>query len=282
MESADTCSLSIINERNETMLAIESLSVGQYGFIGNAFSFGLAVMASTTLFLWLMKSQVAPAYQMAITISGLVTAIAAYHYLQIMLSWDNAATVNTGQVLVTGEGFNRAYRYVDWLLTVPLLLIELILVMKLSNSETLSRSVKLGGAAALMIVLGYPGEVAESAGTRAIFWVLSMIPFLYIVRELVVGLKESISKQPDAVKGLIKGAAYLVIASWAFYPVVYLLPLLGISGGAAIVAVETGYTIADIVAKAVFGLLIFTIAMRKSVADAEEAAKQPKAAKQTI
>jgi bacteriorhodopsin len=264
------------------MLAIESLSVGQYGFIGNAFSFGLAVMASTTLFLWLMKSQVAPAYQMAITISGLVTAIAAYHYLQIMLSWDNAATVNTGQVLVTGEGFNRAYRYVDWLLTVPLLLIELILVMKLSNSETLSRSVKLGGAAALMIVLGYPGEVAESAGTRAIFWILSMIPFLYIVRELVVGLKESISKQPDAVKGLIKGAAYLVIASWAFYPVVYLLPLLGISGGAAIVAVETGYTIADIVAKAVFGLLIFTIAMRKSVADAEEAAKQPKAAKQTI
>jgi bacteriorhodopsin len=81
---------------------------------------------------------------------------------------------------------------------------------------------------------------------------------------------------------LIKGAAYLVSASWAFYPVVYLLPLLGISGGAAIVAVETGYTIADIVAKAVFGLLIFTIAMRKSVADAEEAAKQPKAAKQTI
>jgi bacteriorhodopsin len=264
------------------MLAIESLSVGQYGFIGNAFSFGLAVMASTTLFLWLMKSQVAPAYQMAITISGLVTAIAAYHYLQIMLSWDNAATVNTGQVLVTGEGFNRAYRYVDWLLTVPLLLIELILVMKLSNSETFSRSVKLGGAAALMIVLGYPGEVAETVGTRAIFWILSMIPFLYIVRELVVGLKESISKQPDAVKGLIKKAAYLVIASWAFYPVVYLLPLLGITGGAAIVAVETGYTIADIVAKAVFGLLIFTIAMRKSVADAEEAVKQPKAAKQTI
>ena len=164
------------------MLAIESLSVGQYGFIGNAFSFGLAVMASTTLFLWLMKSQVAPAYQMAITISGLVTAIAAYHYLQIMLSWDNAATVNTGQVLVTGEGFNRAYRYVDWLLTVPLLLIELILVMKLSNSETFSRSVKLGGAAALMIVLGYPGEVAETVGTRAIFWILSQRVHLQAAR----------------------------------------------------------------------------------------------------
>ena len=136
------------------MLELESLSIGQYGFIGNAFSFGLAVMAATTLFLWLMRSTVAPAYQMAITISGLVTAIAAYHYFQIMLSWDGAATVTTGEVVATGEGFNRAYRYVDWLLTVPLLLVELILVMKLSNSETVSRSVKLGGAAALMIILG--------------------------------------------------------------------------------------------------------------------------------
>lgn len=256
------------------MLELETLSVGQYGFISNAFSFGLAVMAATTAFLWLMKSSVAPAYQMAVTISGLVTAIAAYHYLQIMISWNGSATVETGQVVATGEPFNRAYRYVDWLLTVPLLLIELILVMKLSNAETMSRSVKLGGAAALMIILGYPGEVSENVGTRAIFWILSMIPFLYIVRELVVGLKESISKQPDEVKGLINKAAILVVASWAFYPVVYLLPLLGVTGGSAIVVVETGYTIADIVAKAVFGLLIFTIAMRKSEAEQSKKGKQ--------
>jgi bacteriorhodopsin len=256
------------------MLELETLSVGQYGFISNAFSFGLAVMAATTVFLWLMKSSVAPAYQMAITISGLVTAIAAYHYLQIMISWNGSATVETGQVVATGEPFNRAYRYVDWLLTVPLLLIELILVMKLSKAETMSRSVKLGGAAALMIVLGYPGEVSDEVGTRAIFWILSMIPFLYIVRELVVGLKESIANQPDEVKGLINKAAILVVASWAFYPIVYLLPLLGVTGGTAIVLVETGYTIADIVAKAVFGLLIFTIAMRKSEADQGKKGKQ--------
>jgi bacteriorhodopsin len=251
------------------MLELQSLSIGQYGFIGNVFSFGLAVMASTTLFLWLMMSSAAPTYRMAITISGLVTAIAAYHYLQIMLSWDGAASVASGEVVVSGEGFNRAYRYVDWLLTVPLLLVELILVMKLSKAETLSRSIRLGGAAALMIVLGYPGEVAGNVGTRAIFWILSMIPFIYIVRELVIGLKESISKQPDNVKGLISKAAILVVASWAFYPIVYLLPLLGVTGGSAIVVVETGYTIADIMAKAVFGLLIFVIAIRKSEAEAD-------------
>jgi len=99
------------------------------------------------------------------------------------------------------------------------------------------------------------------------FWILSMIPFIYILYQLVVGLKESIAKQPESVRQLIHYATYLVIASWAFYPIVYLLPLLGITGGSAIVAVEVGYTIADIVAKAVFGLVIFTIAMRKSEAE---------------
>lgn len=249
------------------MLDMETLSLGQYSFIANAFSFGLAVMASTTLFLWLMRSSVAPGYRMAVTITGLVTAIAAYHYLQIMLSWDKAVEVTAGELAATGEPFNQAYRYVDWLLTVPLLLIELILVMKLSQSETMSKSIKLGGAAALMIILGYPGEVAEGGGTRFLFWILSMIPFLYILRVLVVGLKDSIDKQPENVKGLINAATYLVIASWAFYPIVYLFPLVGITGGSAIVAVEVGYTIADITAKAVFGLVIFAIAVRKSEAD---------------
>jgi bacteriorhodopsin len=252
------------------MLELESLSIGQYGFIGNVFSFGLAVMAATTLFMWLMRSSVAPAYRMALTVTGLVTAIAGYHYLQIMLSWDASASALTGDVVATGEGFNRAYRYVDWLLTVPLLLIELLLVMKLSKSDFMSRSVKLGGAAALMIILGYPGEVSEEVGTRALFWILAMIPFLYIVRELVVGLKESVERQPEEVKGLLTGAAYLLVASWAFYPIVYLLPLVGVSGGSAIVAVETGYTIADIVSKCVFGVLIYMIAVRKSHADGFE------------
>ena len=246
---------------------LSTLSLGQYTFVQNAFSFGLAVMAAATLFLWFSRSHVAPAYRMAITISGLVTAIAAYHYLQIMLSWEAAFSAVGGTLEVTGYPFNQAYRYVDWLLTVPLLLIELILVMRLSKSETVSKSVTLGGAAALMIVLGYPGEVSEDAGTRFTFWVLSMIPFIYIVYQLVVGLKGSISKQPENVRGLINGAATLVVVSWLFYPLVYLFPLIGLTGGAAVTAVEVGYTIADIVAKAVFGILILTIAMRKSEAE---------------
>ena len=88
-------------------MELESLTIGQYEFVQNAFSFGLAVMAATTLFLWFSRGLVTPNYRMAITISGLVTAIAGYHYLQIMLSWQSAFSVTVDTIETTGSPFNR-------------------------------------------------------------------------------------------------------------------------------------------------------------------------------
>lgn len=240
------------------------LSEGQYSLVYNAFSFTFATMAAATLFFWFGRSQVAPAYKTAMTITGLVTAIAAYHYFRIFQSWEDAYVVRDGVVTVSGYAFNDAYRYVDWLLTVPLLLIELILVMRLSQSETIKKATALGFAAALMIILGYPGEIAETNGARALWGTLSTIPFLYIVYELFKGLGESIERQPDDVKGLVKTARLVTFASWGFYPIVYMAPFIGLTGASTDVAIQIGYTIADLVAKAGFGVLIFLIAVRKS------------------
>jgi bacteriorhodopsin len=242
------------------------LTFGQYELIYNAFSFGVATFFAATIFFWLGLSQVSQKYKTALVITGLVTFIAGYHYLRIFSSFSEAYTAVDGVVKSTGVAFNVAYRYVDWLLTVPLLLIELILVMGLTRSETISKSVKLGGAAALMIVLGYPGEVSGGIdSTRFIWGALSMIPFLYIVVNLFSGLSESIEKQPADVRGLISSARWVVILSWSFYPVVYFAPFaMALDGGTATTVIEVGYTIADIIAKAVFGVMIFMIAVRKS------------------
>lgn len=245
---------------------METISVGQYDLIYNAFSFAFATLAAATIFFWLGRSQVAPQYKTAMTITGLVTFIAAYHYFRIFESWEAAYNVADGTITATGYAFNQAYRYVDWLLTVPLLLVELILVMGLSRSETVSRGTRLGLLAALMIVLGYPGEIADTAGARWFWGIASMIPFLWIVYELFVGLSKSIVSQPEDARGLVSAARYVVIGSWAFYPIVYFAGAVGLDGGAATVVIEVGYTIADITAKAVFGVLIFMIAQRKSVA----------------
>ncbi|MEM1440876.1 MAG: bacteriorhodopsin-like, partial [Verrucomicrobiota bacterium] len=240
---------------------MQDLTAGQFSLVANFFSFTIASMGAATLFLWINRSQVAAYYRPALTISGLVTAIAFYHYLRIYASWDGAYEVVDGAVAATGKSFNDAYRYVDWLLTVPLLLVELILVMKLSKSETVSKGVRLGLLAAIMVVLGYPGEISQEAGTRWLWWGLAMIPFLWIVYELFAGLKASLASQPEQARGLVNAARWLVVLSWAFYPVVFIFPMIGIDGGTANTAVQIGYSIADVVAKALFGVLIYMIAV---------------------
>merc|ERR1712146_381251 len=125
---------------------------------------------------------------------------------------------------VTGQPFNDAYRYMDWLLTVPLLLIEIVLVMDLSDEETTEKAWKLGSAAALMIILGYPGELIlekSQLGTRWIFWALAMLPFMYIVYTLTIGLAEATNQCDDPdIRAKIKGAQYMTVISWLTYPIV--------------------------------------------------------------
>merc|ERR1712150_435091 len=248
----------------------EGVSYGQWLAVYNALSFGIAGMGSATIFFWLQIANVNKKYRTALTITGLVTAIATYHYVRIFNSWVGAFAVkadNNGefQVSLSGQPFNDAYRYVDWLLTVPLLLIELILVMKLPKDETVAMSWKLGVASAVMVALGYPGEIQDDLAVRWQWWFLAMIPFCYVVATLVVGLGEATSKQPSAAaSALVANARYLTVISWCTYPFVYIVKNIGLAGATACTYEQIGYSIADVVAKAVFGVLIWAIAAEKS------------------
>merc|ERR1711865_1151310 len=102
-----------------------------------------------------------------------------------------------------------------------------ILVMGLDAATTTSTCWRLGSAAALMIVLGYPGEISESMSTRWLFWVLAMIPFVYVI------------------------------------------PMFGASGASALVGVQIGYSISDVISKCGVGLMITKIAMLKSRGSAD-------------
>jgi bacteriorhodopsin len=243
------------------------LSMNQFDLVYNAFSFTIATMGAATLFFWLGRSQVSHHYRTPLTLAGLVTAIAFYHYVRIFESWSAAYTIANYAITPSGKPFNDAYRYVDWLLTVPLLLIELILVMRLSESETWSKSLRLGILAAAMVILGYPGEISTDTSTKVLFWSLAMVPFLIIVYELYTGLSAAIASQPANVQGLVKAARNVTVWSWCFYPVVFFIPLLGLPSSSTVAAVQVGYTIADMISKAGFGTIIYLIAMRKSELD---------------
>jgi bacteriorhodopsin len=197
----------------------------------------------------------------------MVTFIAGYHYLRIFDSFKHASTDGTVLLDQSQNAFNEAYRYVDWLLTVPLLLVEVIAVLALAKEVSRSLIMRLVPASAAMIALGYPGEVSDVQGTQVLFGVLSTIPFLYILYVLFVELGKSLDRQPEGVAATIGRLRLLLIATWGVYPISYILGMGGDATAEQFVGVQVGYTVADVLAKCVFGLTILKIARMKSMAE---------------
>jgi len=265
----------------------------QYQAVYNVLSFALASMMATTMFLWFRSFAVRDQFKSAVLISGLVTFIAAYHYIRIFNSWVaaydyNASAISDGGMdasapTLTGIPFNDAYRYMDWLLTVPLLLIEILLVMKLPEDVYSQKAWSLGFGSAFMIISGYYGELVVTGDLtpRWICWFISMCFFLYIVYELLVGLSAATNSEADpVVKGKIQNAQVMTVISWCTYPVVYLFPMLGINASHAVVGIQIGYCASDIISKCGVGILIYQITYAKSkVEDEVQASKDTKDAR---
>lgn len=244
------------------------LTDGQFTTVYNVLSFGLASMVFTSLFLLVAQNRVLPRYRMAVVVSAMVTGIAAYHYWRIFNSFAEAYGVDGNPA-----SYNVGYRYVDWLLTVPLLLVETIAVLALARAAQKSLLSKLIPASALMIILGYPGDAnlqVWGGGTTevAIWGALSTIPFLYILYVLFVELGKSLERQPAEVAATIGRLRLLLIATWGVYPISYLFNMTSDEfSPAAFVTREVGYSVADVLAKCLYGLVIFKIARVKSAID---------------
>jgi bacteriorhodopsin len=120
-------------------------------------------------------------------------------------------------------------------------------------------------ATVLMIGLGYPGEIASSDSTKWIFWILAMVPFAYILFVLTGELKASGLRETGAIAKSVKNATTVLLATWMVYPIAYLVPVIfDASHEGAEAARQVGYTLADITAKALFGLMILKIAKSRS------------------
>ncbi len=252
----------------------------EFSAVYNMLSLGIASMLFTSFFLWIARDRVLPKYRMAVMVSATVTSIAAYHYFRMFDSFshaygmnaDSGAAAAAGQALEFGAAhYNVGYRYIDWLLTVPLLLVELVAVLGLVKAIQSSLLKRLVPAAAAMIILGYPGDAKMNLfGLDNSMWgLLSTIPFLYIMYVLWIELSKSLSSQSEKVRKIFQGLRLLLIATWGVYPITFILAMnsTGVATGQEVLAREVGYSIADILAKCLFGLIIFSIARIKSAED---------------
>ena len=238
-----------------------------YQLVYNFMSLAIAAMGASFFFFVSARGSLKEGNRMAVTLSATVVLIAFYHYVRIFDSW--VATAGVGNP----GAFNEGYRYVDWLLTVPLLVAELILVLRLDKkveSKLIQRNVVY---AFLMIATGYIGELDVQTtvvldSSRTIWGAISTIFFVLILRDLFGGIDASFKRQSKEIQGIFKVLRVVLIATWGVYPIAYLLPTistsLGLTAGDGLVLKQIGYTVADILAKPGYGLLIWKIATLKN------------------
>jgi bacteriorhodopsin len=241
-------------------------------------------MLFTSLFLFIARERVLPKYRMAVMVSATVTSIAAYHYFRMFDSFNHGYGINDSSTVAATMGknmldygaanYNVGYRYIDWLLTVPLLLVELVAVLGLVKAIQSSLLKRLVPAAAAMIILGYPGDAKiDLFDLPPSMWgLLSTIPFLYIMYVLWVELSKSLSSQSEKVRKMFLALRLLLIATWGVYPITFITAMnsTGAPTASEVVSREIGYSIADILAKCLFGLMIFAIARIKSAEESKE------------
>jgi bacteriorhodopsin len=164
--------------------------------------------------------------------------------------------------------FNHAYRYVDWILTVPLLMVELVLVLGLSRKETASLLFRLVPASFFMIALGYPGEIDKAStsifSSRGLWGTLSTIFFVYILVTLIRHIGAAMKRTTPQIGVLLRNTGLLTLFTWGFYPIAFMGPFYGLTGGSAEVFLQSGYSLADIFAKCGYGLMIYQICVLRT------------------
>jgi bacteriorhodopsin len=216
----------------------------------------MAMMAASVFFLFEVGNTDAK-WRTSVLISGLITFIAAVHYYY-MRDYN----------LATGES-PVFFRYVDWLLTVPLMCVEFYLITRKAGAK-MSLLWKLIAASVFMLVTGYIGEAIYPTETQSWIWgFVSSIGYFYIVYLIWFGeVAQLANKAGEAVRKANRALAWFVLVGWAIYPIGYIA---GTAGGLFGVPVLSGlsldvvYNIGDAINKIGFGLVIYALAQSDKV-----------------
>jgi bacteriorhodopsin len=245
---------------------ISTLSTNRFTLVSNSLSLTLIALLVSAIFLLVNHVRVLPKYRQSIVILAMVNLIAAYNYWRIFDSFNAAHALHTP--------FNECYRYLDWILAVPLLLTALVKALGLPRITRLQLIRRLVPSSIAMIILGYIGEASTQTSPKLLYGTLSAIPFIYILYVLYIQVTRSLDRQVPAVVTLVARLRLLVTVTWLLYPLSYLVPLIDLNAQIAFIGRQWGYSIADMSAKCAFSLIIYRIARLNSAHEDPEFAER--------
>ena len=228
-------------------------------FVGISFWLITMALMASTVFFFLERDRVSAKWKTSLTVSGLVTLVAAVHYMYMREVWVNTGTSPT------------VFRYIDWLITVPLLMIEFYLILSAITKVPTGVFWRLMIGTLVMLIGGYVGEAGYMSVWPA--FIIGMAGWAYILYEIFVGQASKISAQsaPPAVQSAFNTMRLIVTIGWSIYPIGYFFGYLTGSGPEASAnALNLIYNLADVLNKIAFGLIIWSVA----VSESENAAKK--------
>ena len=219
-------------------------------YVGFTFFVGCMAMMAASAFFFLSLNQFDKKWRTSVLVSGLITFIAAVHYFYMKEYWAEVGESPT------------FFRYVDWILTVPLMCVEFYLILKVAGAKT-DLLWKMIAYSIVMLVTGYLGETVYS-DSAALWGGISGLAYFIIVYEIWFG---SASKLAAAAGGDVLSAhktlCWFVLVGWAIYPLGYMLGTEGwytayLGKG----SVDVVYNIADAINKIGFGLVVYALAVK--------------------
>lgn len=223
-------------------------------FVGISFWLISMALVASTVFFFIERDRVDAKWKTSLTVSGLVTLVAAVHYFYMRDVW-----VSTGET-------PTVYRYIDWLITVPLLMVEFFLILSAITKVPARVFWKLLIGTTLMLIFGYLGEAGHMDVTIA--FVIGTVAWLYVLYEIFYGEAGRLNAEnaSPAVQSAFSLMRLIVTFGWAIYPIGYVMGYM--MGTADADTLNIIYNLADVLNKIAFGLIIWHVAVTETEAKA--------------
>ena len=242
-------------------VAAETTALATNDWVGISFWIATAAMLASTVFFLVERQNVGDKWKTSMTVAALVTGVAWYHYTYMREVWASSYAE-------TGIGVSPVvYRYIDWLITVPLQIVELYLILAAVGVATAAMFRNLFGASIVMLVAGFFGEAMSGDGQtfdgmELIWFAVGMAAYIYILFEINRGsVLEAAMTTSESTQFAFNAMRGIVTIGWLIYPIGYFL---GTGDDPDTDALNTLYNIADLVNKTAFGMMIWYAAVKDS------------------